>query len=71
MSKLKKFTVHLHATFTPTAELDGGKIAVVMGDPEVTECDCKPAPGVFAHPGGLVPREPRSISQRNPVKEEK
>lgn len=68
MSKLKKFTVHLHATFTPTAELDGGKIAVVMGDPEVTECDCKPAPSPFAHPGGLVPRETRSISLRDPMK---
>lgn len=45
MSKLKKFTVHLHATFTPTAEMDGGKIAVVMGDPEVTECDCEPTLG--------------------------
>ena len=66
MSELKKFTVHLHATFTPTAELDGEKIAVVMGDPEVTECDCKPAPGsTVAYRGGPTVAGPWSTFQNS------
>ena len=57
MSELKKFTIHLHATFTPTAEMDGEKVAVVMGDPEVTECDCKPAPPRIAVRQGEIDRK--------------
>ena len=46
MSELKKFTIHLHATYTPIADPDGEEVAVVMGDPEVTECETIPGSAV-------------------------
>lgn len=65
MSELKKVTIHLHATFTPTAEMDGGKVMVVMGEPEVIECDCKPAPGsAVAHRGGSTHESPGRTNLR-------